>query len=481
MTAAPTDDRLFRAVFEGTLDALLLADDDGIYVDANEAAGELFGCPSEELVGRSIAEFLPPEADFEAMWSSFLEDGEARGNLQLHRPDGDVRTVEFAATADIRPGVHLSAIRDVSEREADRHELRRRTELLTSVFETAPVGIVVVDADGRIVDANERAEVTLGLSREELADRTYDDGRWQAVREDGTPIPGEELPVARVLDTGEAVFDAEHGLVRDGETVWLSVNAAPIYEDGSIDRVVTVVSDITDRREYRRMLEAQNERLEEYSATVSHDLRGPLSVASGWLDVAIEEESVEPLEKVQSALDRMGDLITDLRQLGRYGQTVEELETLELRTLVESAWSNVETADATLEIESELGSIDGEEGRILQLFENLFRNAVEHGSTSPASQTRQDAVEHGSTSAHVTVGPLEDGFYVADDGPGIPEADREDVFEFGYSTTEHGTGIGLAVVEAVADAHGWRLDLLDADPHGARFEFRTGWHPDHRD
>ena len=131
MTAAPTDDRLFRAVFEGTPDALLLADDEGTYVDANEAAGELFGRPSEEIVGRSIAEFLPTETDFESAWIEFLEAGEARGQLEIARPDGTVRSVEFAANADILPGIHLSAIRDVSGPEADRTELRRRTEMLS--------------------------------------------------------------------------------------------------------------------------------------------------------------------------------------------------------------------------------------------------------------------------------------------------------------------------------------------------------------
>ncbi|MCQ4333346.1 PAS domain-containing protein [Natronomonas sp. F2-12] len=93
MSAAPTADRLFGAVFEGTLDALLLADDDGAYVDANEAATDLFGSSREVLPGRSIAEFY------------------------LHRPDGQIRTDEFVASIDILPGTHLSVLRDVTERD----------------------------------------------------------------------------------------------------------------------------------------------------------------------------------------------------------------------------------------------------------------------------------------------------------------------------------------------------------------------------
>ncbi len=467
MTTAPRDDGLFRAIFEGTPDALLLSDDEGRYVDANGAASELFGCPAEDLLGRSIADFLPADADFESAWEAFRQDGQARGTLEIQRPDGDRRTVEFAASADILAGTHLFAIRDISEREGGRVELHRQTEMLTKVFETSPVGIVVVDADGAIVESNERAESVLGLGRQKLRGRTYDDHRWRAIREDGTPMPTEELPVARVFATGDAVYNVEHGIEQpDGETVWLSVNAAPIYGDDGVDRVVVVVSDVTSRREYLRMLEQQNERLEEYSATVSHDLRNPLSVASGWLDVAIEENGpTEPLEKLNDALDRMSDLIADLRELGRYGQTVEGMVEVELEELAHDAWSNVDTPDATLLIEEDLGPVDGEHGRLLQLFENLFRNAVEHGWAGVTAR----------------IGTLDHGFFIEDDGPGIPERSRDSVFDFGCSTTEGGTGIGLAIVKAVADAHGWDLELTDAESGGARFEFRPRWHPDRDD
>ncbi len=467
MDAAPTDDRLFRAVFEGTLDALLLTDDDGTYVEANEAATELFDCSREALIGRSIDEFVPPEFDFQRSWERFLEEGEMRGTFELHRPDGETRSVEFAASARISPGVHLSAIRDVTQRERARIELTERTEMLTKVFEASPVGILVVDADGQVAEANDRAAAVLGFEREEITDRTYDDPGWAAVDESGTPLSSSELPVGKALETGEPIFEFEHGIEGpNGETRWLSVNAAPIYgADDSVTQVVATVSDVTDRREYRRMLEQQNRRLEEYSATVSHDLRSPLSVASGWLGVAMQEGSTEYLEKVETALDRMDELISDLRALGRCGQTVEGMVELQLGSVVSEAWSNVETADATLDIEGDLGTIEGEHGRLLQLFENLFRNAVEHAGRDTT----------------VRVGSLDRGFYVEDDGPGIPEDERENVFEFGYSTVEGETGLGLAIVDAVADAHGWEHRLADADPQGARFEFRTGWHPDRDD
>lgn len=464
MNTAPTEDRLFRAVFEGTVDALCLADDDGIYRDANDAAAELFGLSKEELLGREIGTFAASDFDFESAWTTFLDDGEMRGEFELHRPDGEIRIVEFAAKADILPGVHLSALRDVTEQVSDRAALVRKTELLSQVFEASPVGIVVVDADGEIVDANQRAESILRMGREEITDRSFGDTDWRIVDENGEDIADEKLPPARVLSTGEAVFGFEHGIIRhSGEVTWLSINAAPIRNDaGDIEQVVTVFEDITDEREYRRLLEQQNERLEEYSATVSHDLRSPLSVASGWIDIAIEEESTADLQKAKDALKRIETLISDLRSLGRYGQTVQGPVELDVDAVARKAWRNVERADATLDIEAGIGVIHADEGRLLQLFENLYRNAVEHVGPDVS----------------IRVGPAGGGFYVEDDGPGISSDKRDDVFEFGYSTREGGSGLGLAIVEAVAYAHGWTLTLTDAEPQGARFEFRPRWHPE---
>jgi len=133
--------------------------------------------------------------------------------------------------------------------------------------------------------------------------------------------------------------------------------------------------------------------------------------------------------------------------------------------------------DGFMALDDDLGWITGDEGRLQQLFENLFRNAVEHGSTSPpSSSTREDAVEHAVDADRVTVrvGRLTDGagFYVEDDGPGVPAAGREEIFEWGYTTRDGGTGFGLATVEQIVDAHGATITVTDAASGGARFEIR---------
>ncbi len=119
---ARLNERRFRRVFEGALDSLVIADDEGRYVEANPAAAELFATSREALVGRSIGEFVGES--FETAWPEFLEEGERRGVIRLVDAEGRRRVVDFAATTDVYDGHHLSALRDVT----DRHEQERLVE-----------------------------------------------------------------------------------------------------------------------------------------------------------------------------------------------------------------------------------------------------------------------------------------------------------------------------------------------------------------
>ncbi|MFB6301737.1 MAG: PAS domain S-box protein [Haloferacaceae archaeon] len=371
---------------------------------------------------------------------------------------------------------------DRIEREAT---LRAERETVERLFETSPVAITIVAPDGTIRRANDHAEEVLGLTRSEITDRTYDDPEWGIIDENGDPIPSEELPFERVRDTGEPVFDYEHGIEwPDGTRRWLSINATPLTTDGGdLEAVIAVTKDVTAQREHEREIERQNERLEEFASIVSHDLRNPLNVAQGRLELAREDCESAHLDDVAAALDRSQALIDDLLRLARGGNTATGLEAVDLAATVEDSWANVETADATLVIETER-TIRADRGRLKQLLENLIRNAVEHGSTGSRPEA-DDAVEHGSTGSQappgdalehggegvtVTVGDVAGGFYVADDGRGIPADERDDVFQAGYSTSAEGTGFGLSIVKQVVEAHDWEVRIAESTEGGARFE-----------
>ena len=143
----------------------------------------------------------------------------------------------------------------------------------------------------------------------------------------------------------------------------------------------------------------------------------------------------------------------DLLALAREDDTATDLAPIDPASTVRECWANVETGEAELVVEADR-PILADERRLRQLFENLVRNAVEHGG---------DGVT-------VTVGDLNDGFFVEDDGVGIPAGRRDSVFEAGYSTSDEGTGFGLRIAKQVAAAHGWEIRATEGPDGGARFE-----------
>jgi signal transduction histidine kinase len=242
------------------------------------------------------------------------------------------------------------------------------------------------------------------------------------------------------------------------------------WEVTLVDLMGRWVSVALERKLTEDRLRRQNERLEKFATIVSHDLQNPLNVAERWLEMVSEECDSEAIHHVVDSHDRMRAIVDDLLLLARAGRTVD----VDVAAVAADAWSQVETATATLTVDVD-AEIAGDRSRIQQLFENPFRNSVEHGPAAPRSDARGDSVEHGSTddtpALSITVGPLPDGFYVEDDGAGIPESDRGHVLEFGYTTTEDGTGIGLGIVKDIATAHGWQVTVAESGAGGARSEF----------
>ena len=227
--------------------------------------------------------------------------------------------------------------------------------------------------------------------------------------------------------------------------------------EAALDRIEHAV-EIRDRS---RKLERQNKRLAEFADVVSHDLRNPLNVLTGHLELARETGDPEHFDRCEAAIERMETLIEDLLTLAREGEAIGEVEPVELGPLVERCLQMTEVENATVTVEDSL-QLQADPDRLRQLIENLLRNAVEH--VGPEITVRIGSLSEGS------------GFYVADDGPGIPEADREQVFEAGYSTAKEGTGFGLSIVREVARAHGWSIEVTDSESGGARFEI-TGVEP----
>ncbi|QRV14481.1 sensor histidine kinase [Haloterrigena salifodinae] len=297
----------------------------------------------------------------------------------------------------------------------------------------------------------------------------------------------------RALEAGE--FDVDLRTDREDEIGRLFTSFAAMR-----DTLRTQIRETEAARERAerssQKLARQNERLDQFASTVSHDLRNPLNVADGYRDLLeskladaeSEDVDLEELREYATRIDesheRMETIIDDVLALAREENTIDDTVSVDLESVAADAWANVDHEDSTVSV---VGSrtFEADRERLLRVFENLFRNSIEHGSTSPPSHAQEDAVEHGSTSSipnpeqnpvqqdgssvSIEVGPAETGFYVADDGPGIPTDAVDDVFEYGATTAEDGTGFGLAIVESIVSAHDWTIAVDESYDDGAKF------------
>lgn len=326
---------------------------------------------------------------------------------------------------------------------------------------------------------------------------------------ESTPIPPDALPVpvvgidhkdAEAIITSENdAFEATFGdAVGTPATAWVDSHVAPtaadttaavavLRGDRASDTTLRLTSSVeaeptcyrlqpiavsADRPVYTLLTPADSActvEVDRLASVISHDLRNPLDVAAAHLQAARETGDPEHFEQLAAAHDRMERIIQDVLTLARGEDAVTSVAGIDLGAVAADAWATVDTETASLSVADDLPTLAADRDRLQRLFENLFRNSVEHGSTSTRSQSTDDTNE----TLTVTVGRDGNGFFVADDGAGIPVADREQVFESGYVRDDsgHTTGLGLTIVEEIAEAHEWEISLTDSDAGGARFEF----------
>lgn len=320
------------------------------------------------------------------------------------------------------------------------------------IFEKLPDGVTLHDADdGSIIQANDQFCDLLGYSRNELRELDFDD-----LHPNEPPYSTERAQeyIQKAATEGPQTFEWVD-VTSDGERLPVEVNLRYTTIDGN-NRIIAVVRDISDRKRRERELERTNQRLEEFASVVSHDIRNPLNVIEGHVELAREECESEHLAAIAHAADRMHELIDDLLTLAREGHEVVEMDPINLESIAAGGWQNVQTDNAALNITTDRYVL-ANRSQFQQLLENLFRNAVEHAGPEVT----------------ISVGELEsgNGFYVADDGPGIALDKREKVFEPRYTQADDGTGFGLSIVRQIAEGHGWGMTLVDSVEGGARFEF----------
>ena len=384
---APSPDALVRA----------LTDADGVPYRRRVDGGQRL-----ESSGRQIGALLdlaePPERWLDYVHSADREDVRAAveragsetttETYRIRTDGGRTRWVRdrFARHDDDRiEGILFEVTQEIAHRES----LERDAELLDDIFQHVPIHVYIKDEEARHqyvsdhIDFPEdligKRDIDVGFTEPESGRRAYEDDM-------------------RVIETDETILDQEEEYPAVGECDLTS--KVPIYdEDGETMGLLGATRRITERKRAKAELERKTERLERFVDIVSHDIRNPLSVARGYTEL-IEEPDAEPeyVEQVEQSIHRANAILDDVLALSRQGSAEIDPERLGLSTAAETAWSHVETAEATLSLPDEDLTFRADRSQLARALENLFKNAVEHGLTSPDSQAQQDAVEHGPTS-----------------------------------------------------------------------------------
>ncbi len=489
----------FRTYVEAAPLAIFVVDGQGRYQDFNPAALEMIGVDGPTLRTLGIPDLVEEEDRAEALaaFAQLVETGRMDRDLRLRRRDGShvwvaLRSVKIAEDR------YMAFCQDIGARHAAAMALRESERRYRTLVDGMASGLVLQSADGTIVDCNPAAERLLGLTAEEMRGRKSVDPRWRALREDGSPYPGEEHPPMMALRTGRTQVDVTMAVHKpDGEVTWLSVNAEPLRDDaGKVHAVLSTFVNITRRREAeveRARLQAQlahSARLVAMGtlvAGVAHEINNPLVGLTSNAGTALEDvrafqgilrgggeldrqalaartsEVLEMLVDVTTSAERIARIVKDLTILGRPDQPRARVR---LAEVVEGAvkWLPASvTGRASLRMElQKVPDVMASASQIEQVLINLVTNAA----LSFPEGRRGEIV--------VRLGPGDPGMVrveVQDDGPGIAPELLERIFEPFFTTRPlgKGTGLGLSICSAIVGAHGGSIAVASEPGKGATF------------
>jgi PAS domain S-box-containing protein len=477
-----------QSLFDHALDAIILADDEGRYIEVNAAACELTGYSHDELLAMGPADLASPDqlpAEVSNQFDEFVRAGTESGTFTLRHKDGHIVETEYRAVSSIQPGVHLSVLRDVTARISMLRALTLAEEEFRGLAENAAdiVTKLRVDADGTLhVDYVNPAAVTiLGYPLERL----YDDSNLLVTlfseRMDDMEGALELLPTPEE-PTRLATIQIQRG---DGRLAWLEVHSTLTDPSTAPFTVQLLARDVTARFEMMQALEhAVHDQLEAadqlrrlnvmkdtFLQSVSHELRTPLTSILGFAQLLADpRHGLSPADtqqfhkRILAGAQRLQRLLDDLLDIDRFarGQIEPNRRPTDLTALVERMVLDVDLHDHPVELDLEPVMMELDAPWVERIIANLLRNVVRH--TPPG------------TRVWIRTRPTIEGvaLTVDDDGPGIPEADRQRViepFQQGTDTAasaQPGTGVGLSLVNTFAQIHGGSVLITDSPAGGTR-------------
>jgi PAS domain S-box-containing protein len=500
-----------RVILSTITDPISFVDRDYVYRFANETYARYARMSRQEIVGRTVAELLGKEA-FHTLVKPQLdqcfEGQEVHYQAWFDVPDQAPKymDVSYYPVHDERGAIvgAVASSRDITGLKRAEDALQRERDLVTRIMETSPVGIVVLDQEGRIAFANAQVQRVTGLSREQIVRLSYNDPMWRILDDDGQPLPDSQLPFPKVMRSGEPIQDLRQEVeLPKGRKLLLSMNAAPLFDaDGRIDGVVVSVNDITEQarlheelQQYTAGLEQRvSERTAELEASqvallqaerlaivgklassLTHEISNPLQSVIGCLGLAeearVEGQDVdEYLQIALTELRRVARIVARLRNLGRPPSVLVVKEPTDLDALLDQAVGlcrkKCQEQGIQIEhrVEGSLPLLELVPDQIEQVLLNLMLNAI-------------DAMpDGGRLSIHISSSETPVGVWIsfADTGAGIPADVLSHIFDPFYSTKPENLGLGLSICQDIVEAHGGHISGESQPGQGSRF---TVWLP----
>lgn len=485
-----------RAIVETALDCIIVIDDAGCVTEFNPAAEKTFGYAKKDILGQSLAETIVPKSYRAAHTKGLARYAETgiphvvgrRVEIEACRADGSLFPVELSITpVQVGERRFFSAyLRDISERVRDRKELERKESLLATALDLAELGSFEWDVKADNIIWSDQTYQIVGIDQN--IQRINLDSYWQHIHKD------DAVMVRRALDKAlqdREDYMIEHRLVRpDGAIRFVAARGrVQLHEDGSVEKIVGTIQDVTNDREreidLRTAIEAAevaNAAKSDFLATISHEIRTPLNGVLGTLNLLDETPlDAEQKQYAKTALnsgEHLLTLINDILDLSKFeaGQFQLEMSPLNPRDLATSIGellnAEIDRKGLSFSVKSSNNlphAIVSDATRLNQIMLNLVSNAVKF-----TDEGRVDLSldwEGTGDEGHLIVA-------VNDTGIGIAQENQATLFnrftQVESSTSRHyeGTGLGLAICWQIAELLGGRIAVESELGQGSCFTVR---------
>ena len=453
------DSKRYQTLFENANDAIFLMRND-IFLDCNDKTLEMYGCTRDQILGQPPYKFSPPfQPDGHDSMEKAMEKinaaiaGEPQFFYWKHSQyDGTLFDAEVSLNAiEIEGEVLIQAIvRDITKRLQAESNLRTSEERYRVLYENLPDGVIGIDTEGKLTFCNKRVlEMFRFKDESEVVGKRIDEFMHPEYKKAAMDIFMETL--ARGY-TKLAGFEGK-GIRADGTEIYIHISSSLIKVDGKIIGFQSHIRDLSEWKANQELLKHQREELSKFAHSMAHDLRSNIHVIIGLAELYQENKNDKHLQDIVSIAEKMDTILTRSEILADAGVVIGKKSFTDLHDLIH------EVADTSIPDEIQLNHnalplLNCDRDKLVQVVQNLFRNAYEHGK---------------ATSIDISVSNDSDRYVIsfANDGIPISSEFQERIFDEGFSTKESG-GLGLTITKNIIEAHGWKIALESNDP--VRFE-----------